>query len=337
MTFDDLNDDSKERSPFTKMLMESIQSNFDQNSEKYWEGLAEENAVKLTRTNEIYEFMGIAEELALADVFLLPFHGFNGNRRFTSAGISRQNSDYVMNIGWEVVYRSTKTGIAASYEADLLVTKRRIYEQGPELRSAVNLDFDDRFANLLEKHKNIQGFEKIFLSNFSSGAFITFEKQPKSGSRVTRYPSEETSVNRYNEVYTRFKQPYAEGKVRFLRSRLRDYWLDWWEIAHRAEFDFDYLETLEPLEMRFYELTQLLRFKNREKSVRELKKAPLKISYGEFCALMPLRQAKTSKGMWKQLRQLCTNQQSRGYLKDFSISRDDWKEEIPDLVLTFTF
>lgn len=128
--------------------------------------------------------------------------------------------------------------------------------------------------------------------------------------------------NRFEEIHA-YPKVVGKPSTMIYRIRLKDFWLKWSEIARRAKFDFDYLTTLQPLEMRFYELTKLLRFKDTQMSLKKQKQAPLEIIYRDFCLLMPVSEEKTLEKAEKQIEALCIPMVESGFLKDFTILRRD--------------
>lgn len=321
--------------PFMDDFLESVLKELTTDFDSHWEKLSPEKALPLRQNKQISDFMGVTEEMELAELFLLPFHSFTTTAEF-NIRLNRKTPDYTMGIKWEILYYHQQAGSAPLYEADLLVTKRSIYEQGTETKEALQLNFQIQLAEFIKKYKQIELFEQVFDYNLSTRAFITFNKRRKQNVSAESYPIT-TSVDRFSEKAAQTAVSDSKERVRVIRIKLRDYWLKWAAVAHRAEFNFDYLAALRPIEMRFYELTQLLRFRNSEKPVNELKTAPLKITYGEFSSLMPLPRLKSHETVEKQMNDLCSSHLNRSYLKNFFIKPINRKGKFSDALLTFTF
>lgn len=123
-----------------------------------------------------------------------------------------------------------------------------------------------------------------------------------------------------------------------MRVELGEYWLDWSDAAHRAEFDFDYLASLHPsalhpVEMRFYELAQLLRVRGGGKPAS----TPLVIGYNELTQLMPLPKMTTLETVENQISELCAAHLTRGYLKNIGIKPINRKGAFADAELEMSF
>jgi hypothetical protein len=82
----------------------------------------------------------------------------------------------------------------------------------------------------------------------------------------------------------------------------------------KIEFDYDYLSTLMPVQMRFYELTQLLRNQPQNKSENIIQ-----MDLNEFSGLMPLPQTKEHGELESQVISIVKPHLNNGYLKDYEI------------------
>jgi hypothetical protein len=89
--------------------------------------------------------------------------------------------------------------------------------------------------------------------------------------------------------------------------------------------------------MRFYELAQLLRFRNAEKPVEELKNAPLEIRYSVFARLIPLPRLKTQAEVENQIKKVSGIHLKSGYLKDISVKPINRKGRFADANLKMSF
>jgi hypothetical protein len=221
-----------------------------------------------------------------------------------------------LSIKWVVWYPHLQSGSAGLYAADLLVIKRRIYEQGTEPTNSLEINLEAELAPFIEKYEQVEEFERLFQLSTA----ITSELY------INNKDANKTKANFLDECSNRFKGS-IEGSGKsingnpqsLLRVGLDEYWLDWAKVARRAEFDFDYLSRLEPIEMRFYELTQLLRFRDNEKNLPALRKAPLPIRYSEFAKLMPLPPVETYEQIENQINELCRAHLESGYLETIII------------------
>jgi hypothetical protein len=301
----------------TKQNKLPLEADFTDSFDSEWDRLSPENAKLLTRIKE--EFVGTHEWIESANIFLLPFHSFVAGRRL-KIRLFRKLSVTTLRILWSVSYFDERCGEVALYEADLLILKRRIYEQGNNLKNCLEIDLGAGLAPFIEKYKKINDLERLFLLNAALGAEIYMnnnQNRNKGNEIKENYLIE--AFSRFKGIITRSENNADNSPKEILRVGLDEYWLDWVKIAQRAEFDFDYLSPLKPIEMRFYELTQLLRFRDVQKPVDELKKMSLKIRYSEFSKLMPLPRLKTYNQVEDQINRLCRIHLKMGYLENISI------------------
>jgi hypothetical protein len=312
-------------------------SEFPNFFDRAWERMSPENAQPLTRIRGRFSFENSRDWVKAAEIFLLPFHSFTeGN--LLDIWFSRKLPTVTLTFNWVALYTHLQSGIPALYEVDLLILKRRIYEQGTALKDRLEIDPGVELAPFVEKYQDITEFERLFELNFLIDADLRVKrnlKQSKAG-KSEHYLLE--SFRRFNDVVTGWGEKSTdESRKMLLRVGLDEYWLDWTEIAHRAGFDFDYLSHLQPVEMRFYELAQLLRFRNAEKPLKELKKAPLEIRYSEFARLMPLPRLKTQSEVENQIKTVFQIHLSSGYLKDVSVKPINRKGRFADANLKLSF
>lgn len=313
-------------------------SEFPNFFDRDWERMSPENAQPLTRIRGRFSYENSRDWINSAEIFLLPFHSFReGN--LLDIRFSRKLPTVSLTFNWVALYTHPQSGIPALYEADLMILKRRIYEQGTALKDILEIDFGADLAPFIEKYKNIAEFERLFELNFLIDADLRVKrnlKQSEAGKSELNYLLE--SFRRFNDVVTGWGEISThESRKMLVRVGLDEYWLDWTEAAHRAEFDFDYLARLQPVEMRFYELAQLLRFRNAEKPLEELKNAPLETRYSEFAKLMPLPHLKTQFEVENQIKTVSQIHLKSGYLKDVSVKPINRRGRFADANLKLSF
>lgn len=313
-------------------------SEFPNFFDRAWERMSPENAQPLTGIRGRFAIENSRDWVESAEIFLLPFHSFReGN--LLDIRFSRKLPTVSLTFNWVALYTHLQSGIPALYEADLLILKRRIYEQGAALKDRLEIDLSVELAPFVEKYQDIEEFERLFELNFLIDADLRAKrslKQSKAGKSELNYLLE--SFRRFNDVVTGWGEIRTdESRKMLLRVGLDEYWLDWTEAAHRARFDFDYLARLQPVEMRFYELAQLLRFRNAEKPLNELKNAPLKIKYSEFAKLMPMPRLKTQAEVEDQIKKVSQIHLTNGYLKDVSVKPLNLKGRFADATLKLSF
>jgi|SRR5215213_6200655 len=313
-------------------------SEFPNFFDRAWERMSPENAQPLTRIRGRFAVENSREWVESAEIFLLPFHSFReGN--LLDIRFSRKLPSATLRFNWVALYTHLQSGIPALYEADLLILKRRIYEQGTALKDTLEIDLGVELAPFIEKYKHLEEFERLFELNFLIDADLRVkrsQKRSEAGKSELNYLLE--SFRRFNDVVTGWGEKSSdESRKTLLRVGLDEYWLDWTEVAHRAGFDFDYLARLQPVEMRFYELAKLLRFRNAEKLVKELKKASLEIRYSEFAKLMPLPRLKSQAEVENQIKTVSRIHLKSGYLKAVSLKPITRKGRFADANLKLSF
>jgi hypothetical protein len=316
----------------------STRSEFPNFFDRAWERMSPENAQPLTRIRGRFSFENSRDWVESAQIFLLPFHSFReGN--LLDIRFSRKLLTVSLRLNWVALYTHLQSGIPALYEADLLILKRRIYEQGTALKDTLEIDLGVELAPFVEKYKHIEEFKRLFELNFLIDADLRVKRSQKrneAGKSELNYLLE--SFRRFNDVVTGWGEISTnESQKTLLRVGLDEYWLDWTEAAHRAGFDFDYLARLQPVEMRFYELAQLLRFRNAEKSVELLRNVPLEIRYSEFAKLMPLPRLKTQVEVENQIKTVSQIHIKSGYLKNLSVKPINRKGRFADARLKLSF
>lgn len=313
-------------------------SEFPNFFDRAWERMSPENAQPLTRIRGRFSYENSRDWVESAEIFLLPFHSFmEGN--LLDIRFSRKLPNVSLRFNWAALYTHLQSGIPALYEADLLILKRRIYEQGNTLKDRLEIDLGVELAPFVEKYQDIEEFERLFDLNFLIDADLRVkrsQKQSEESKSELNYLLE--SFRRFNDAVTSWGEMSPdENRKTLLRVGLDEYWLDWTEAAHRTGFDFDYLARLEPIEMRFYELAQLLRFRNAEKPGKELKNAPLEIRYSEFARLMPMPRLKTQAEVENQIKKIFQIHLKSGYLKDVSVKSINRKGRFVDANLKLSF
>lgn len=312
--------------------------------DREWDRLAPENARPLIavkadfkehfRVNQNIDFKSTDRWVEAAQMLVLPFHGFASEHSLV-IDFKRKLADGVnLNVKWVVWYPHLQSGSAGLYAADLLLIKRKIYEQGTEPKNSLEINLEADLAPFIEKYEEIEVFQRLFqLSTAITSELYIDDKD-----------TNETKGNFLNECSNRFKgslerpEKSKNGNDKtVLRVGLDEYWLEWVKVARRAEFNFDYLAGLEPIEMRFYELTQLLRFRDNEKNLPALRKAPLRIRYSEFAKLMPLPSVETYEQIENQINELCRAHLDSGFLETITIKSIDRNETFADADLEMVF
>ncbi|MBA2620680.1 MAG: hypothetical protein H0U87_05715 [Acidobacteria bacterium] len=312
--------------------------------DREWDRLASENARPLIavkenfkehfRVNQNIDFKSTDRWVEAAQMLLLPFHGFASEYSLV-IDFKRKLADGVnLNVMWMVSYMHSESGSAGLYAADLLLIKRRIYEQGTELKNSLEINLEAELAPFIEKYQEVEVFQRLFqLSTaVASELYINNKDANKTKGKFLNECS-----NRFEGSIERPGKSKNGSEKTVLRVGLNEYWLDWVKVARRAEFDFDYLSRLEPIEMRFYELTQLLRFLDGDKALCVIKKAPLRISYGEFTKLMPLPPVETYEQIENQMNELCRVHLESGFLETITIKSINRNETFADADLEMVF
>lgn len=312
--------------------------------DREWNRLAPENARPLIAVKENFkenftvnqniDFKSTDRWVEAAQMLVLPFHGFASNHSLVVYFKRKLENGVNLNIMWMVSYMHSESGSAGLYAADLLVIKRKIYEQGTEPKNSLEINLEVELAPFIEKYRDVEVFQRLFQLNTTAACELYIDDKDAN----------KTKGNFVNQCSSRFKGSVQNSEKSkngsdktVLRVGLDEYWLDWVKVARRAEFDFDYLARLEPIEMRFYELTQLLRFKDGDKALCVIRKAPLKITYGEFARLMPLPPVETYKQIENQINELCRVHLKSGFLETITIKSIEQNETFADADLEMVF
>lgn len=333
-----------------------------------WNQLAPERAALLTKAADGSDSADTDQWADSAEIYLLPFHSFTDGDQL-NIRFRRTLSAASFDVKWRVLYFDRQAGGAAVYAADLLVLKRRIYEQGNQLKDCVEIDLEAELPQFVESFKEMEQFKELFKFNMTLSAKLDINRLKNTNtnrqsaadaktaansgaessansvtdsSNETRAVSMITGFSRCGEFSTRSQQSKSGDCQTRLRVQLGEYWLGWAQAARRAEFDFDYLSArepiaLQPIELRFYELVQFLRIRGSEKPVSAHRNAPLVIGYNEFTELMPLPRMKTYEAAEHQINELCSTHLTRGYLADISAKPTNQKGIFNDAELKISF
>lgn len=309
-----------------------------------WNRLAPENSKPLiavkedfkehSKVNKGFDLKYTDQWVEAAQTVILPFHGFASEHSLV-IDFKRKLADGTdLNVKWVVWYPHLQSGGAGLYAADLLVIKRRIYEQGIVPKNSLEINLEAELAPFIEKYREVEDFERLFQLNTAVMSELYIDDK---NSNKTEGKSLDECSNRFKGSFASSREIVNGCEQTVLRVGLDEYWLDWIKVARRAEFDFDYLSGLEPIEMRFYELTQLLRFRDNEKNLPALRKAPLTITYGEFAKLMPMPPVKTYEQVENQMNELCRAHLESGYLEAIVIKSIAREKMFADAHLEMVF
>lgn len=228
--------------------------------DREWNRLAPENARPLIavkedfkkdfRINQNVDLKSTDRWVEAAQMLVLPFHGFASEHSLVVYFKRRLADGVNLNIMWMVSYAHSESGSAGLYAADLLVIKRRIYEQETELKNSLEINLEAELAPFVEKYQEVEVFQRLFQLNTTAACELCIHDKDAN----------KTKGNFLNGCTKRFTgsterpQKTIDGSEQIvMRVGLDEYWLDWVKVARRAEFDFDYLARLEPIEMRFYD------------------------------------------------------------------------------------
>lgn len=344
------NDDGQADSNIDEAFYGAHQKTFDSGKfftnmlDREWNRLAPENARPLIAVKENFkedftvnqniDFKSTDDWVKAAQMLVLPFHGFASNHSLVVYFKRKLENGVNLNIMWMVSYAHSKSGSAGLYAADLLVIKRRIYEQGTEPKDSLEINLEAELAPFVEKYREVEVFRRLF--QLSTTAACELYIDDKDANKIKGKSLIECSSRFKGSVQNSEKSKNGSEET-VLRVGLGDYWLEWVKVARRAEFDFDYLAGLEPIEMRFYGLTQLLRFRDSNKALCVIRKTPLRISYAEFAKLMPLPPVETYEQIENQMNELCRAHLDSGFLKTITIKSIEQNEMFADADLEMVF
>lgn len=233
--------------------------------------------------------------------YLLPTHivsekHFNPNVRKISTRFEKTLNGYYAEQSWDMRYYEPEEFAPATYRAELLLIKRKIYEQGDALWDLLNLDSADDADFLYYSEKfgsRVEALTDLMKSTDSYSASEVEIWQMSADDRTVSKNNETDEIKSLNDTgmfdiddddkitsdfyqSTGFRR-YADAlritpehsarQQTILQIRLGSYWLAWSQAVRSAELDFTYLTNLETAAaMRFYELTKLLLHYRREVS-----------------------------------------------------------------------
>lgn len=238
--------------------------------------------------------------------YLLPTH-FVSEDHFDPAGrkislrVEKTLNGYVTQQSWDMRYFEPEEFAPATYRAELLLIKRKIYEQGDDLWDLLTLDsvsyadfhfYPAKFGSRIEvledllKSTDSHSLSEIEIRKLTGGDDKTAggnneiddienDEQGNVGNgdrndkdqddKITTFYYR-TGFRRYSDA-CRITPEQTARQQTTLHIRLDSYWLAWSRAAHSSGLDFAYLAQLETTAaMRFYELIQLLLYYRRETS-----------------------------------------------------------------------
>ncbi len=353
------NDDGQTDSNIDEAFYGANQETFDTAKlftswmDREWEHLAPENARPLARVKEIFrdhlganrvvDSYATDEWVEAARMVLLPFHGFASDHWLVVRFKRRLESGVSLNVNWLISYMHLQAGSAGLYAADLFLIKRKIYEQGAVPKNSLEIKLEAELAPFVEKYREVEIFQRLFELNMTIACELNVDDKGANKSDDKNAARRKRSfvnvcTKRFASIVKRSRRTVdGNRQTVMMRVELDEYWLEWAKVAHRAEFDFDYLASLEPIEMRFYELVQLLRFQDGDRALCVIRKAPLRISYSEFASLMPLPPVETYEQIENQINELCRAHLDSGFLETITIKSIERNEQSADADLEMVF
>lgn len=235
--------------------------------------------------------------------YLLPTHivsekHFNRNVRKISTLFKKTLNGYYAAQSWDMRYFEPEEFAPATYRAELLLIKRKIYEQGDALWDLLTLDsaddadflyYPEEFGSRIEVLKDLMkstdshSLSEIEIREFSNDDRTAGEhNEIDNVQRIDRIDRVEitnnlededqgddkddeiiafyhrTGFRRYADACRKTPEQSARQQT-ILQIRLDSYWLAWSQATRSSGLDFAYLATLKTAaEMRFYELIKLL-------------------------------------------------------------------------------
>jgi hypothetical protein len=261
--------------------------------------------------------------LEAARLDLLPRHAFFGENRL-SFELSSNYRDSPLQVFWDVTLPE-KNGLCGplAYKIDLLWLKRLVLESNRRKRPPVIE------ANDLREIMKLVGEESVDEETFFQAVRDNFEQRGEA-EIIWHQANEQKSTQRlryrcqsgwsYKRTPTKDKSKTL-GKVINLKVRVNEYFFKFLKLSDRfnsnIEFNWEYLKTLEPIEMRFYELMQLWRTGRETGGVSN----QVVMDYGLFAALFPLPAVKSRTEAEHQVKKICGRHRQSGYLRGYQIIR----------------
>lgn len=259
-----------------------------------------------------------------------------------------------IQVNWEALHYDALAGCAELYLAEMFLCKERVYKTGNQVPDSLEFSSDELAGYLPKKifYPFVENVAKLFLSSLSANytltaSLIDFDLIDSDKPQKARFFSDlfksylTETANRVKsrsgrEATTKHKQKGA------YTITLADYWRHWQTAARLANFDFDFLHTLDDAHaVRFYELTKLRRVPNNRTDTQTDDWSPvskkLDIEYEQFAALMPLPRMSDERDIKRQINQLIKPLRAAGYIKSFAIKPNEQDTSARGARLVFRF
>lgn len=251
-------------------------------------------------------------------------------------------------LDWQVIFNDELQGCAEIYRAEMLLFKRMLFEQEENLESQLKLT-NENFSTYLdyELFDSLTGkeTEKLLINGLSAKYRLSVTTLDNPGSNneeskpiankkeksKTAFDSKENLTILIGRLRGWESYPIKESLIYELKTGA--YWSKWRQAARLANFDFDLLENLDPLSMRFYELTKFLRLASYNETEQSLP-VELEIGYEILTLLMPLPRLETEKEIKNQIENLLSPLKKIKYLK-FFYSKCGLKNTSYQIILKF--
>lgn len=227
---------------------------------------------------------------------------------------------------------------STAYKVDLFCLRRRLYEQQSLDSSIIELldPLDELRRSGLAGKISEEELNEILKQIFLTAVCLEiYDDAANSGKKKRGRPSWQSQRNfsPYPEMVTR---PMAlddgDEEITQYRVRINEQFLDLMLSVPFVVFDWEYMKNFEAEELRFCELTNLLRAVSAGGW-----SDTLEIDYRRFAQLMPLPVPEKFSQVKRQIGELCAGHLEKGFLEKYRVikSKDSTDSDNPRLVFTF--
>lgn len=252
------------------------------------------------------------------------FHLKNLKCRFVEQNEFESSKELI----WEVRHFNTLEGCGEIYRAEMLTLKRAVYESEEHLPKTIKIEKEDLqkyFDFGIFKSLSDQPVKDLFFDNLLSPFKLTLNTNGISEIKDKNYPNISESSNLFSIHGSSRIAEWAElNEKESFEITLSSYWQDWQQLARKAKFDFELLENLTDVHVRFYELTKFLSV-SQENNSKDESLCEVEMDYEKFAMLMPLRKLLSADEIKSQIYDLINLLEKVGYIKHFSLKNNQPK------------
>lgn len=307
-----------------------------------WEDYAPDNyPILYPGIKEEDLFTEVEDQYIRRRIFLFPVFDFTNSSDLPVSEVSFSIEENDKKIKWNTRRRreplsgGSRISESLAYKIDLLCLKRRLYEQESLNSKIIEITNPEEaldsagLKNSLSLYELDEALKYIFSTHllFSARSFTENGTPPLPGS-----PDDlDSGFKAYSGHISR--EINRDGKkITQYRIKIDSHYLELMLSVPLIIFDWEYMKNLEAGELRFYELTNLLRAVSTDQPSDRLE-----IEYNIFTRLMPLPTLEGYPQIKRQIDELCRNHIERQYLQKLRITKNKKGKDTDNPILSFTF